>query len=80
MAVRPEDLRRYLAGHRAAAARPRAEALRRLPALTVEAARAEYDALRRVWEASPPTGDPAALARRAIADRMALRRRLAGRR
>ncbi len=80
MGVRRQDLLRYLAGHRAAAARLRADTLRRLPALGVEEARAEYDDLCRTWEASRACGDQAALDRRAIADRVALRRRLAGRR
>lgn len=78
--VSRDDLKRYLDGHRAADARLREEALRRLASLTVEAARAEYDSLCRVWETSRSLGDQAALDRRAVEDRVALRRRLAGRR
>jgi hypothetical protein len=78
--MRREDVRRYLAGHRAADVRLRREALRRLRSLAVEEARAEYDALCQVWEASQAFGDRAALDRRAIADRIALRRRLDRRR
>jgi hypothetical protein len=78
--MRREDVQRFLAGHRAADVRLRREALRRLRRLTVEEARAEYDALYRVWEASRAFGDRAALDRRAIADRIALRRRLDRRR
>ena len=78
--VSRDDLKRFLDGHRAADARLRRETLRRLPTLSVEAARAEYDALWRVWERTRTHGDVAALDRRAIQDRVALRRRLAGRR
>jgi len=74
------DLRRFLDGHRTAAARLREEALRRLAPLTVDEARAEYDSLCRVWEASRALADQVALDRRAIEDRVALRRRLVGRR
>jgi len=78
--VTRDDLRRFLDGHRAANLRLRREALRRLAALSVEEARAEYDSLCRVWETSRLLGDRAALDRRAIAERVALRRRLGGRR
>ena len=78
--VSAADLRRYLDGHRRAAALLRAEELRRVRRLTVEEARAEYDALSRVWEASRHLGDQAALDRLALQSRIALRRRLAGRR
>lgn len=78
--VTRDDLRRFLDGHRAANLRLRREALRRLAALSVEEARAEYDSLCRVWETSRLLGDLAALDRRAIAERVALRRRLGGRR
>ncbi len=74
------DLERYLDGHRRAAARLREAELRRLASLTADEARVEYDSLCRVWEASRQLGDQTALDRRAIADRVALRRRLAGRR
>jgi hypothetical protein len=78
--VTRDDLRRFLDGHRAANLRLRREALRRLAALSVEEARAEYDSLCRVWETSRLLGDLAALDRRAIAERVALRQRLGGRR
>ncbi|MBI1962541.1 MAG: hypothetical protein HYV94_08555 [Candidatus Rokubacteria bacterium] len=74
------DLRRFLDGHRVAEARLRDAALRRLPALSVEAARLEYDGLWQVWERSRRLGDVEALDRLAIRDRVTLRRRLAGRR
>jgi hypothetical protein len=80
MPVRREDLRRFLEGHRIAASRLRAETLRGLASLTVEQAREEYDSLCRVWEASGAGADATALDRRAIADRVALRRRLQPRR
>lgn len=80
MPVSREDVQRYLDGHRAAEARLREEALRRLRSLTVDEARAEYDSLCRVWEASRALADQVALDRRAIEDRVALRRRLVGRR
>jgi hypothetical protein len=51
--------------------------LRELPRLSVADARAQYDDLVRVWQAGPRDGG-AALARRAIEARVALRRRLAG--
>lgn len=54
--------------------------LRRLPALSVDAARAEYDSLCRVWETSRRPAEEAAIDRRAIEDRVAFRRRIAGRR
>jgi hypothetical protein len=78
--VSRDDLKRFVEGHRAAGARLRAETLRQLRALTVEEARAEYDSLCRVWEASRGPGDEAALDRLAIRDRVSLRRRLRGRR
>jgi hypothetical protein len=76
MRVSRDDLKRFLDGHRAAAARLRDETLRRLPALSVADARAEYDSLVRVWEASGAGGDRAALDERAIQERITLRRRL----
>lgn len=79
--VSREELRRFVEGHRRASVRLRQEALRRLVSLSVEEARTEYDSLCRVWEvASRTSGDEAALDRRAIEDRVALRRRLRGRR
>ena len=80
MTVSGADLNRYLDGHRRAERVLRAETLRRLASLTVEQARDEYDSLCRVWETSRALADPAALDRRAIADRIVLRRRLSGRR
>lgn len=80
MRVSRDELKRFLDGHRAADARLRKEALRRLPLLSLEEGRAEYDSLCRVWEASRGSGDEAAIDRRAIQDRVALRRRLSGRR
>ena len=80
MPVTREDLRRFLEGHRTAGARLRAETLRRLPLLTVDEARNEYDSLCHVWEASGSRADGGALDRRAIADRIVLRRRLDRRR
>ncbi len=74
------DLRRFLEGHRAADARLREETLRKLPALSTEEARAEYDSLCRVWETSRLEEGADALDRGAIEERIALRRRLAGRR
>lgn len=76
MAVSSDDLRRYLDGHRRAEARLRAETLQRLRLLTEGEAREEYTSLWRVWETSRFAGDQAALDRLAIADRVALRRRL----
>ncbi|MFZ1060862.1 MAG: hypothetical protein WAP47_16895 [Candidatus Rokuibacteriota bacterium] len=78
--VSRDDLKRFLQGHRAADPRLREEALRRLASLSVDDARAEYDSLCRVWEASRGLDDEAALDGRAIQERVALRRRLAGRR
>ncbi len=80
MAVSGADLKQYLDGHRRAERVLRAETLRRLASLTVEQARDEYDSLCRVWEMSRALADPAALDRRAIQARVALRRRLSGRR
>lgn len=75
-----EDLKLFLDGHRAAGVRLRQETLRRLASMSVEEARAEYDSLCLVWESSRALGDAAALDRRAIQDRVDLRRRLAGQR
>lgn len=75
-----EDLRRFLDGYRAAGARARQETLERLRTLSVEDARAEYDALCRGWEASPGSADTRSLDALIIKERVALRRRLAGRR
>lgn len=80
MRVSRDDLKRFLDGHRAADARLREEALRRLRSLSVDDARMEYDSLCRVWETSRLLGDRTALDRRTIQERVALRRRLAGRR
>lgn len=74
------DLHRFLESHRAAAARLREEMLRKLPALSIEQARVEYDSLCRVWETSRLADAVGALDRAAIEERIALRRRLAGRR
>ncbi|HET7875891.1 MAG TPA: hypothetical protein VFN71_10230 [Methylomirabilota bacterium] len=79
MPVSGEDLRRFLEGHRVADRLLREEELRRVRSLTVEAAREEYDMLWRLWAASPKDGDQAALDRRGIEERVALRRKLAGR-
>ena len=75
-----KEILRYVAGHRAAGAWIRAETLRRLETLSVDEARAQYDALCRVWEASQRAEDAPALDRLAAEARVALRRRLAGRR
>jgi len=80
MAVSGVDLKQYLDGHRRAERVLRAETFRRLASLTVELARDEYDSLCRVWETSRALADSAALDRRAIQERVALRRRLSGRR
>jgi hypothetical protein len=80
MAVSGADLKRYLDGHRRAERVLRAETLRRLASLSVEQARDEYDSLCRVWEMSRALEDPAGLDRRAIQERVVLRRRLSGRR
>lgn len=80
MAISPDDLRRFLDGHRAADRVLRQQTLTRLRSLTVEQARAEYDSLVRLWEASGAREDQGGLDRRTIEDRVALRRRLAGRR
>jgi len=74
------DLRRFLDGHRAADARLREETLRKLPALSTDEARAEYDSLCRVWETSRLAADAGRLDHGAIDERIALRRRLARRR
>jgi hypothetical protein len=76
MAVSREALHRFLDGHRAAEARLRRLTLERLTTLTEEEARAEYDSLCRVWEASRLLGGNSALDRLAIRERVALRRRL----
>jgi hypothetical protein len=78
--VSREDLRRFLEGRRAAGVRERREALRRLRTLSVDEARREYDALCRGWEASPGSADTRRLDPLIIRERVALRRRLAGRR
>ena len=80
MTVSRSDLKRFLDGHRVADARLREETLHRLPSLSVEEARAEYDSLCRVWETFRERGDQTALDQQAIRDRVALRRRFAGRR
>ena len=80
MTVSRADLRRFLDGHRAADARLREETLRKLPALSIDEARAEYDSLCRVWETSRLVGDAGRLDPASIEQRIALRRRLAGRR
>jgi hypothetical protein len=78
--VSREDLRRFLDGYRAASARQRQETLRRLRTLSVDEARTEYDALCRGWEASPGSAETRSLDPLIIRERVALRRRLAGRR
>lgn len=78
--VSRDDLERFLEGHRRAEARLRKETLRRVARLTVDEARAEYDGLVRVWETSRALGDRAAMDRRAIQERVALRGRFSGRR
>ena len=80
MMISGADLKRYLDGHRRAERVLRAETLRRLASLTVEQARDEYDSLCRVWEMSRALDDPAGPNRRAFPERVALRRRLSGRR
>jgi len=80
MTISGADLKRYLDGHRRAERVLRAETLRLLASLTVEQARDEYDSLCRVWEMSRSIEDPVGLDRRAIEERVALRRRLSGRR
>ena len=80
MTVSGAELKRYLDGHRRAERVLRAETLRRLTSLTVEQARDEYDSLCRVWEMSRALVDSAEVDRRAIQERVALRRRLNGRR
>jgi len=80
MAVSGAELKRYLDGHRKAERVLRAETLRQLASLTVEQARDEYDSLCRVWEMSRALENPAGLDRRAIEERVALRRRLSSRR
>ena len=80
MTVSGADLKRYLDGHRRAERVLRAETLRQLASLTVEQGRDEYDSLCRVWEMSGALENPAELDRRAIRERVALRRRLSGRR
>ena len=76
--VTRHDLERFLRGHRTADAVLREQTLQRLTSLTPDEARAEYESLCAVWEMSRGKGDQAALDGRAIADRVALRRRLAG--
>lgn len=80
MPVSAEDLRRFLQGHRVAGARLRQERLRRVAALTVDAARAEYESLCRTWERFRALGDDDVLDQRAVQERVRLRRRLSGRR
>lgn len=80
MPVSRDDLQRYLEGHRAADRVLRREALQRLRVLTEEQSRAEYDALCRTWEASGARAEQGGLDRRIIAERVALRRRFAGKR
>ena len=76
--VSRDNLERFLRGHRTADAVLREQTLQRLASLTPDEARAEYESLCAVWEMSRGRGDQAALDGRAIADRVALRRRLAG--
>jgi hypothetical protein len=80
MVVSSADLRQYLDGHRRAERVLRAETLRRLASLTVEQSRDEYDSLCQVWDMSGALEDPAGLDRREIQERVALRRRISGRR
>jgi hypothetical protein len=76
MPVNCDDLKRCLEGHRIAAARLRAETLRRLRFLTVDQAREEYDSMSRVWEASSAPPDDPAVDRHEIKARVGLRRQL----
>ena len=76
--VSRDALERFLRVHRTAYAVLREQTLQRLASLTPDDARAEYESLCAVWEMSRGSGDQAALDRRAVADRVALRRRLAG--
>ena len=76
--VTRHDLERFLRGHRTADAVLREQTLKRLTTLTPEESKAEYESLCAVWEMSRGIGDQAALDERSIADRVALRRRLAG--
>lgn len=73
------DLRDHLDRLRRGHTILRALRLRELCTLTADESRAQYDALVRLWEAQRAALG-AALDRRAIGDRVALRRRLAGRR
>ena len=73
------DVRDHLERLRRGLAVLRDRRLRELRTLSIDEARAQYDALVRTWHAQrADLGD--ALERRAIAQRVALRRRLAGRR
>jgi hypothetical protein len=79
MGLTPYQVRDHLERLRRGHAILRDLRLRELRGLSVEEARAQYDALVRVWQSRPrDLGD--ALERRAIEQRVALRRRLAGRR
>ena len=78
MTISGADLKRYLDGHRRAERVLRAETFRRLASLTVDQGRDEYDSLCRVWEVSRALADSAGLDRRAIVERVSLRRRLSG--
>ncbi len=64
MAVRKEDLARFLQGHALAGLLVRAEQAHRLPELTASEALAEYEDLCRVWYRAPrpPEVDPERLA------------------
>ena len=75
----PRDIQDHLQRLRRGHAILRELRLRELRTLSVGEARAQYDRLVRTWEAGPRDRG-AALERRAIEQRVVLRRRLAGRR
>lgn len=79
MTLGPADVRDHLARLRRGHAILRDLRLRELRALSIDEARAQYDQLVRTWQAQPGDRGPE-LERRAIEERVALRRRLAGRR
>jgi hypothetical protein len=79
MDLTPGDVRDHLERLRRGHAILRDLKLGELRALSVDQARAQYDQLVRTWQAQPRELGPA-LERRVIEHRVALRRRLAGRR
>ena len=80
MAISSEALRQFLDGHRVAERLLRRQTLRRLARLSEDESRAEYDSLCLVWEASAAQDTGPLLRRRALEDRLTLRRRLVGQR